>query len=399
MLHSFSSGSAHHLGRDRRTERNAELAGYGNGGVGHQYHHGARDGERLSRGDFGTRLRSSSPHKISSKGQIKIHVQEHVVLVHPPETKLEVLGEGIVQQAAQPREDTVMNGTLEVIMDKTRMAKSIRVELAVSCRLQLPGDTSWREKEIFNQAVEIENTPAEFTGGAGQQQGIKLEKGSQSFEFSIIVPANIATYDRHPLGRIVPTIRATVEGFPAAPSHSQNPLNNLFSGIGIGKRDRSRAESRNRGMGSRDTSRPGSRATSPTRLPRNTSANHLPRVASSNHFRQDLFDAHWASKASGTSSHAHSSPVSTPGIDGEFDHGDVALPLPSHAEIKPLKGDLVAEKVIIISANPNSDYGEGISSLTLQKSGRLAGVGDWRLSLTSDAVSGLSRPLLILTSG
>ena len=341
-----------------------------------------------------SRNRSRSPSKISHKGHVKLHVAETVVLVHPPETKLEVLGEGVVHQVSQPQEDTVLNGQLEVIMDKPRVARSIRVELVVSCRLQIPGENHWHDREIFTRCVEIGNVD----DGEDESQGIKLEKGSQRFEFSIIVPATLATYDRHPLGRILPVIRATVEGFPVQSSHHHHPSFNLFSGMGmgmgmgmgIGKQRDSR--SRNR---SRPSSRPSSRAPSPNRVPRNGSSSglprngsssnlmNLPRTGSTSHFRQDLFDASTWTAASTTSS-----PLTSPGLEPpEFETGDVAFPLPTPTELKPLKGQLFAEKILVVASNPNSTDGEGLTSLSLQKTGRLAGVGDWQLSLTSDAVS------------
>jgi hypothetical protein len=304
---------------------------------------------------------------MSSKGHLKIHCQSYVVLVHPPETQLEVLGEGIVQQQAQPQEDTLVDGRLEIIMDKPRIAKAIRVELVVACRLQIPGETVWQDKEIFHRMVEIGNSENEA-------DGIRLEKGSQSFEFTIIVPATLATYDRHPLGRITQTIRATVEGFPQITAHHSSL--NLFSGIGFGKqRDRSRAGSRSRNQ-SRASSRPGSRATSPVRLPRN---------GSTSHFRTDLFENNHHHNAG--SSSLHTSPLPTPSLDGLPESGDIAFPLPTSQEIKSLKGQLYAERLLIVAANPSSNYGEGLTGLNMQKSGRLAGVGDWKLSLTSDAVS------------
>jgi hypothetical protein len=362
-----------------------------------------------------SRQRSRSPGKLSHKGHLKLHVPETVVLVHPPETKLEVLGEGIVNQVQQPQEDTVLSGQIEVIMDKPRIAKAIRVELVVCCRLQVPGENTWHDREIFNRMVEIVGGESDAMieegdqhGVAGGGRGIKLEKGSQRFEFSIIVPATLSTYDRHPLGRILPLLRATVEGFPVPASHGHHhaSLNNLFSGMGLGKpRGDSRSRNRSRPE-SRPSSRPGSRAPSPTRIPRNGSSSNLPRNSSvghvppvrqgstSSYFRQGELHTpasdlpSWLN-AMGAST--PSSPMNSPGAT-ELEQGDVAYPLPTQGELKPLKGQLLAEKVVVVASNPTSSRdGEGLTSLSLQKNGRLAGVGDWKLSLTSDAVSWVSK--------
>lgn len=312
---------------------------------------GRAGGRSDQRGDSSSRHRSISPSKISHKGHLKIHIQGFVVLIHPPEQKIEIAGEAPDSQAVQPQEDTLLEGRLEIVMDKSRTAKAIRVELIVTCRLQLPGEIQWQDREIFNRMVEIGNSSEE-------SEGITLEKGSQTFEFAIIVPATMATYDRHPYGRVSQTLRATVEGFPQQVVHHHSSFN-LFSGMGIGgKRDRSRAESR-----SRAGSRPSSRAPSP---------NRLPRTGSTTQFDTQL------SHRSGN----HSNPT-TPGLDEQ----DIAFPLPSAGEMKPLKGTLQTERHLIVAGNPSSNYGEGLTSLSMQKSGRLAGVGDWKLSLTSDAFS------------
>jgi hypothetical protein len=122
--------------------------------------------------------------------------------------------------------------------------------------------------------------------------------------------------------------------------------------------------------------------------------NNLPRTGSTSHFRQDLFDASTWTAASTTSS-----PLNSPGLTDppEFETGDVAFPLPTPTELKPLKGQLFAEKILVVASNPSSSKdGEGLTSLSLQKTGRLAGVGDWKLSLTSDAVSALERDIPLI---
>ena len=402
LLHVGSSSSnSHYHGSSSSTGGGSTTHGLVGGNAGH--------GGRIADPSPSSRQRSRSPSKISHKGQIKLHVAETVVLVHPPESKLEVLGEGIVNQVQQPQEDKVLNGQIEVIMDKPRIAKAIRVELVVTCRIQIPGETHWHDQEIFTRMVEIvggdagDRTPDESSPAAGG--GIMLEKGSQRFEFSIIVPATLATYDRHPLGRILPMLRATVEGFPQPASHSSHhaSFNNLFSGMGIGK-PRGDSRSRNRSRpSSRPPSRPGSRAPSPNRIPRNGSSTNLPRNPSTGHlpsrqgsttsyFRNPALDLGLPSSDHPTWMERHigapstpSSPMASPGL--ELEHGDVAFPLPTQGEIKPLKGSLLAEKVLVVAANPSSKDGEGLTSLSMQKTGRLAGVGDWKLSLTSDAVS------------
>lgn len=53
-------------------------------------------------------------------------------------------------------------------------------------------------------------------------------------------------------------------------------------------------------------------------------------------------------------------------------------------EIKPLRGHLSTERHLIIAANPFE--ANTPNNLSIIKTGNLAGVGDWKLSLQSDEV-------------
>jgi hypothetical protein len=222
-------------------------------------------------------------------------------------------------------------------MKEARIATRISISLVATVTMKPPGK-DLQEKEIFERTVEI--------GGGEGGSGIKLEKGSQSFAFSIIVPSTIATYDRHPLARVTNALHACVEGIaiPEARSFS------LFSASRKGKdRSESRASSRPQ---SRQPSRPGSRDVSPTRYGRRD-ASPAP----------DKVSAELAQLISG---------AQTP---------------PLQDEIKPLKGYFSGAKLAVMVANPMPVGGPALHSLAYRKEGRLVGVGEWKLSLQSDAVS------------
>jgi hypothetical protein len=53
-----------------------------------------------------------------------------------------------------------------------------------------------------------------------------------------------------------------------------------------------------------------------------------------------------------------------------------------------LKGDLHASRSLLVYANPNPSG--GVTHLEIRKEGAVEGLGPWRLSLTSDVVSGHS---------
>ncbi len=264
----------------------------------------------------------------SHKGSVVIHVPSIVVLVHPPG-----LGENDV-----PREDTLLEGSLEIIMKETRIAKRIKVSLTATC-VMLPNGRDVVESKLFERTIEI--------GGihGAESEGIKLEKGSQRFAFSIIIPSTIATYDRHPLARVTHALHAVVEGMAVPEGRSFS----LFSASRKGKeRSASRPSSR---APSRHQSRAGSRDVSPTRYSRRDDS-PVP----------DRLTAELANLMSG--------PSTPPLMD----------------DAKPLKGYFSTAKLVVIAANPLPAGGPTLPTLAFRKESHLASVGDWKLSLQSDAV-------------
>ncbi len=247
------------------------------------------------------------------------------MLVHPPG-----LGEDDV-----PREDTILDGTIEVVMRETRIAVKIQVTFLVTCTMHPPG-REIEERELFERTIEI---------GAGDPAGIRLEKGSQSFAFSIIVPSTISTYDRHPLARITQSLHAIVEGIPAPETRS-------FSLFSTSRKGKERSASR---PASRHPSRPGSRDVSPSRYGNRRESSPAP----------ERLAAEMAKLGVGPS---------TP-------------PLPMD-DAKSLKGYFSSAKLMVVAANPLPTGGPALPTLSFRKEGRLVGVGEWKIALMSDAVRG-----------
>ena len=117
-------------------------------------------------------LRSSSPGRQSASGQLKIHVPAWgVVLVRPPRPlELHPLENGS-QAREPPSEDTVLSGTLEVIMKERRRCNSISVGVQSVCKLWFGSEKGWEEDGVFERGVEVLG---------GDADGIWLESGSQT---------------------------------------------------------------------------------------------------------------------------------------------------------------------------------------------------------------------------
>ena len=117
-------------------------------------------------------LRSSSPRGVSSSGQLKIHIPAWgICLVKPPqELELHPLENGS-QAREPPIEDTVLSGSLEIIMKERRRCQAISVGVQSVCRLWMGAKRGWEEDGVFERGVEVMG---------GDADGIWLEKGSQT---------------------------------------------------------------------------------------------------------------------------------------------------------------------------------------------------------------------------
>lgn len=99
-----------------------------------------------------------------------------LALVRPPrQLELHPLEEGS-NEREPPTEDTLLAGTLEVIMKERRRVQAISVGVQSVCRLNF-GAKGWEEDGIFERGVEILG---------GDAEGIWLEKGSQVY----VIPLN-----------------------------------------------------------------------------------------------------------------------------------------------------------------------------------------------------------------
>ncbi|ODO08789.1 hypothetical protein L198_00522 [Cryptococcus wingfieldii CBS 7118] len=178
-------------------------------------------------------LRGSSAGGISNKGEIKIHLSQwygyvqttmrpsssdyrRKAQVRPPRPFDNLSDQGII---SPPSEDTVVQGSLEIIMNEGVRAKAISVGVQSVCRLYLGLDRGWEEDGIFERGIEILGD---------REEGIWLEKGSQSFSFTIVLPGTLAVTANSTFGRVTHIVTARVEGGEAA-SYFSSFISKAFS--------------------------------------------------------------------------------------------------------------------------------------------------------------------------
>ncbi|WVQ72618.1 hypothetical protein IAR50_002176 [Cryptococcus sp. DSM 104548] len=145
-------------------------------------------------------LRGSSARGTSNKGEVKIHLSQwRKAQVRPPRPFDNLSNQGI----SPPSEDTVIQGSLEITMKERARAKAISVGVQSVCRLYLGLDRGWEEDGIFERGIEILGD---------REDGIWLEKGSQSFSFTIVLPGTLAVTADSTFGRVTHIVTARVEG-------------------------------------------------------------------------------------------------------------------------------------------------------------------------------------------
>jgi len=322
----------------------------------------------------------------------RLLIDRGVVFVRPPRRHEQHPLDSGGRATEPPSNDTLLSGSLEVIMKERRRCNSISIGVQSVCRLHMGACRAWEEDGIFERGVEVLG---------GDAEGIWLEKGSQSFSFSILLPATLATHDRHQFGRVSYILTARVEGIPEAGSfgglfksskgesvHGTDiPFKADFEVV-IARSDKlaqdiARNDSQSSLFGTHSPSSlsPRLRAMSINESPFDDSAITVgegsPSLGGLYHRRQ--------------SSDIQRIPSLTmPGSrltdDGRSIRSVQSTGSDAGRTEKTgwLKGDLHIARSLIVHANPNPNG--GVTELDIRKEGSVDGLGGWRISATSDVV-------------
>ncbi|WVQ68116.1 uncharacterized protein L199_006322 [Kwoniella botswanensis] len=343
-------------------------------------------------------LRSSSPGS-SAKGTMKIHVPAWgVALVRPPRAlDLHPLEAGS-STLEPPCEDTVLSGSLEVIMKEPRRVKAISVGVQSVCRLHMGAGRGWEDDGIFERGVEV-------LGQGEGDEGIWLEKGSQSFSFTIILPATLATTDFHSFGRVSYILTARVEGIPSSTSFSSvfkvasSPaLDPSIPNIGDFERVIARSDKLSSSLVGRNASRDSLLLHNQIQglgLEDPLEGNDAIAVGEGSPSVQGLYTRRQSSDVpplslspDPLSPRSRRQSISSDMTAGRSEKGKDK----DNDKAGWLKGDLTASRALIIHANPSRSG--GVNTLEIRKEGFVDGIGTWRFSANADVFS-ISSVLLI----
>ncbi|WVW85676.1 hypothetical protein I302_107714 [Kwoniella bestiolae CBS 10118] len=338
-------------------------------------------------------LRSSSPGS-SAKGVLKIHVPAWgVALVRPPRTlDLHPLEAGS-STLEPPCEDTVLSGSLEVIMKERRRVKAISVGVQSVCRLHMGVGRGWEDDGIFERGVEV------LGESEGEEEGIWLEKGSQSFSFTIILPATLATTDYHNFARVSYILTARVEGIPSSTSFSSvfkgsspalDPsIPNIADFERVIARSDKLATSTGLNKGTRNGSRESLIGLQNLSLEDPLIGNDAIAVGEGSPSVQGLYTRSQSSDVPPLSLSPDPIPSGSRRQSFSSDTGAMGG---RTEKAGWLKGDLTASRALIVHANPSRSG--GVNTLEIRKEGFVDGIGTWRFSANADVFS-ISSVLLI----
>ncbi|CED83662.1 hypothetical protein [Phaffia rhodozyma] len=137
-----------------------------------------------------------------TKSKATLELSEILTFVRPPGLSSQE-GTPLLMEADRDGADGKINGFFNVVSDKRKLAKGIKVEFIGQQRILFPGETSWEDDEIARREV--------ILGGHGSS-GVWLEKGVNSFEFSFCIPSDSSVWDRCAFGKVLHLIRGSVQG-------------------------------------------------------------------------------------------------------------------------------------------------------------------------------------------
>jgi hypothetical protein len=299
----------------------------------------------------GSRSPSRSRDRSHQQPILRLHVPAYGVLYINRPTALHPLPE-----TAQSRRPTELRGELEVKIPKglgARRAKGLRVGIRTTCILDMGEGRKHEEDVIFQRTSQIQGGP----------DGLWLGEGSHMFEFSLILPADLAPHDWHPGAMIRHDLFAELEGELGEVDH---PGPSMSSPNWLGLRSRSASPSG-------------------SSTPRGSLANHfpLPDLSEMSFVRQQT--APPPAPASADEDGMPQTPTYEESEAEARSHGFDAPRL-------WLKGQWYTRRTIKLCFNPHPSG--AFSDLDVRISDFTDGLGPYNLLMTSVVVSGLLTPIL-----
>ncbi|GAA6013166.1 hypothetical protein JCM10207_006192 [Rhodosporidiobolus poonsookiae] len=135
-----------------------------------------------------------------AQSSLTIETAEDVVYLRPPP-----LG------VPEPGQDEVLKGTVVLYLPKSRKLRHLSARMLGRYDLSWPDSTSqpYENGVLFERTIEL-LPPSEDDE---KSEGLELDKGTHTFEFAFIVPANSACWERSPHGRVRYSVSARSRSF------------------------------------------------------------------------------------------------------------------------------------------------------------------------------------------
>ncbi|KAJ9107630.1 hypothetical protein QFC21_001090 [Naganishia friedmannii] len=124
-----------------------------------------------------------------------------IFFVRPPNPDAD-LDDGLEKE---PNDDCILTGVVIVHLTQPRRVQALRVRFVTLCRLAFP-NKAVEDDVLFETQVSIQND-------VDPSEGFIIEPGPQRFEFSLVLPAHIAPFNRTPAGAVWHKMEATLVGY------------------------------------------------------------------------------------------------------------------------------------------------------------------------------------------
>ncbi|WWC90764.1 uncharacterized protein L201_005701 [Kwoniella dendrophila CBS 6074] len=375
---------------------------------------------------------ASTEQNINKQGDLKIYIPTFgVILVKPPRQN-DLSNDQITFKG----KDAILSGTLEIKSHERCKVKDITIGIQTVSHLYMGVERGWEDDAIFERTVKITQDPGNHPSLQMQaeegEEGIWLDKGLQSFSFSLHVPSTLAPSDDFVFGFITHILFAKVQGqpIPIIPS-TFSSFTSLFTtpsnpplAIRGPKNAKTFEDVMNKSAALLDSSedidsrgRDSSPGVSGIGFQRGSTSQNIPSYSSSSNNDMDS-PSYFSSRSTYTpssppvrpsigspprnrsrsnSSLSASYSRKSPSATGLLQRITLGPRSPTIEETQEnwMQGDLYTSRQLIVQVNP-SQTGDVIQ-LDIKKDGIVDGLGSFRYNVTSDVFTVSSVLLLSLS--
>ncbi|WRT68346.1 uncharacterized protein IL334_005322 [Kwoniella shivajii] len=156
-------------------------------------------------------FKCAQPRSLSKQGEVKIHLPTFgVVFVHPTLYSTSIDNDESSTINQDQNRNSTLSGSIEITLSERCRIKKIVVVLYGITKLHMGVKIGWEEFGLFERSVDI--IPPQSQHINDDDNGFWLEKGIQSFPFTIKIPSSISISEWVDFGYVSYMISARIQG-------------------------------------------------------------------------------------------------------------------------------------------------------------------------------------------